>query len=47
VDGADFATLAGNFGKTGTYWGSGDFNFDESTNGSDFARLAGNFGRTL
>jgi hypothetical protein len=45
VNGTDFALLAGNFGKTGQFWGTGDFNGDGAVNGSDFALLAGNFGR--
>jgi lectin-like protein/dockerin type I repeat protein len=46
VNGADFALLAGNFGKTGQSWGTGDFTGDGAVTGTDFALLAGNFGRS-
>ena len=45
--GSDFAVMAANFGRTGTTWATGDFNYDDRDDGSDFARLAGNFGRTV
>jgi Ca2+-binding RTX toxin-like protein len=45
VNGADFARLAGNFGRTGRLWSNGDFNYDEGVNGADFALLGGNFGK--
>jgi hypothetical protein len=46
VNGADFAHLAGNFGRTGRLWIDGDFNYDQSVNGADFALLGGNFGKS-
>jgi probable HAF family extracellular repeat protein len=47
VNGADFATLAGNFGRTGMTFEQGDLNGDGSINGGDFALLAASFGRTV
>jgi hypothetical protein len=47
VDGTDFATLAGNFGKQGMTHLQGDLNGDERVDSSDFAMLAGNFGKRL
>jgi hypothetical protein len=47
VGGADFAMLAGNFGKTGMSFAQGDLTGDGAVNGSDFAILAANFGRAV
>jgi uncharacterized delta-60 repeat protein len=47
VNGADFAILAGNFGKRGMTYGQGDVNGDGAVNGTDFAMLAGNFGKLM
>jgi autotransporter-associated beta strand protein len=47
VNGADFAILAANFGKSVTGgWEQGDFNYDGTVNASDFALLAANFGKS-
>ena len=46
VDGADFAVLAANFGKSVTGWDQGDFNYGGVVNASDFALLAANFGKS-
>jgi hypothetical protein len=46
VDGADFATLARNFGRRGTYE-KGDLTGEGDVDGSDFAILAGNFGKSV
>ena len=46
VDGADFALLARNFGRSGREWHEGDVDFDGTVDGSDFTLLAANFGRT-
>jgi hypothetical protein len=47
VDAADFATLAGNFGKTGQTWNAGDFTFDGRVDATDFSLLAANFGKRI
>lgn len=45
VDASDFAILAWNFGKPGS-WDWGDFTKDNRVDSSDFAVLANNFGRS-
>jgi hypothetical protein len=47
VNGADFALLAANFGRSGMTYGQGDLNGDGAVNGTDFALLAGNFGGSV
>jgi hypothetical protein len=47
VNGADFAILAGNFGRTGMSYSQGDLNGDARVDGSDFAIVAGNFGKAV
>jgi acid phosphatase len=47
VNGTDFATLAGSFGRTVTPFAPADFDGDGAVAGSDFAVLAANFGRAL
>jgi hypothetical protein len=44
VNGADFAILAANFGRSGRAWEQGDFNGDGTVDGSDFSLMAANFG---
>jgi hypothetical protein len=46
VNGADFAIMAANFGKTGMTHLQGDVTGDGTVNGGDFAVLAANFGKT-
>jgi hypothetical protein len=47
VNGADFAILAANFGRTGRTYQQGDLNGDARVDGADFAILAGNFGKSV
>jgi hypothetical protein len=47
VNGADFAILAANFGKSGRDYSQGDLTGDGVVNGQDFAVLAARFGRSL
>jgi Dockerin type I domain len=49
VNGSDFAILAGNFGRGGSFatYARGDLNGDGSIDGADFSLLAANFGKVL
>jgi hypothetical protein len=47
VNGADFAVLASNFGRSGMTFSQGDVTGDGNVDGADFSLLAGRFGRTL
>lgn len=47
VDGADFAALLADFGKTGQLWSGGDFDADGRVNRADFAVLLSYFGQSI
>ena len=47
VDGADFAALLADFGKTGQLWSGGDFDADGRVNRADFAVLLSHFGQSM
>ena len=47
VSTADFAMMAGSFGKSSQFWTSGDFNYDGVINSLDFNAIATNFGQSM
>jgi hypothetical protein len=47
VNGTDFAFLAGNFGKSGMTYETGDLNGNGRVDSADFSILAGDFGKLV